>query len=106
MLSQGHMGAPLYHYTGLTAGENSDGGRLLTLAAEAMSGVFSGGVTMVIYCSLYVGLCDIEWILRLNLFDKHLQNQRNYLDKDNLNISTAPNISPRRLYPRPSDSFH
>jgi hypothetical protein len=39
-------------------GEDSDG-RLLLLAAEAMLGVFFEGVLRVIYCSLYVGLCDV-----------------------------------------------
>jgi hypothetical protein len=38
--------------------EDSDG-RLLLLAAEAMLGVFFKGVLRVIYCSLYVGLCDV-----------------------------------------------
>ncbi len=38
--------------------EDSDG-RLLSLAAEAMLGVFFEGVLRVIYCSLYVGLSDV-----------------------------------------------
>ncbi len=38
--------------------KDSDG-RLLSLAAEAMLRVFFEGVSMVIYCSLYVGLSDV-----------------------------------------------
>ena len=39
-------------------GEDSDGS-LLSLAAEAMLGVFSGGVSRVEYLRLYVGLSDV-----------------------------------------------
>jgi hypothetical protein len=47
---------PLFPHGG--TGEDGDG-RLLLLAAEAMLGVFFGGVLRVTYRSLYVGLSDV-----------------------------------------------
>ena len=59
-------------------GEDSDG-RLLLLVAEAMLGVFSGGVSRAIYRSTYVGIVCRFLILETSIFfDEHLQNQRKH----------------------------
>ncbi len=76
------------------------------MAAEAMLGVFSGGVfwgcflgvfsggvfwgcLRMIYHSTFVGV-DFGSLFVRTIFDEHLQNQIKY----NLNVSASPNISP------------